>query len=323
LGVVGGLISLLIVYSVRNRAINPTAASNQSHQLARQLLKPASEALTRYFDATAREAVFRSEAAFASEQLHPTEGHLEVALQTLKETEGLASDKIRDLAPGPFVAIDESAVAIGGLALAKKALRRYNASASGGGHSRLLRAYESRTGQTLALAAECGDAGKLLGDLLDTAIAEIGTVTLFETLSFVRENPVDAERLFAMLEALVTSVRLAVQLKPGLENELDYRFSPANISIGVPGVTGPLASLIQQWFPGASLFESSSAGAIEVFFDHRNLAREHLLLDDLSNEPYNSAPAFLRQALWHFPRRLPALADREGDDNTDVVSFAG
>ena len=83
----------------------------------------------------------------------------------------------------------------------------------------------------------------------------------------------------------------------------------------------PLAAVICEWLPDATFFHAFSTDAIEIYFDHRNLSRTHLVLDDLSREPYGQAPSFERQSQWHFPRRWHG--GPEALSNSDQIVAAG
>lgn len=297
----GAALSVIARILLRTRAAQPSLPASASSRLSRQLLQPAADALVRHYASLERATHADLECA----RYAGIVSSLAVVGTPLRDVEQVAADFMKQFGRNSFHPVDEGKVLIFGGDIARQLVASRRGKESSEFYRRILVTFREQTGSSLAAATGQMSTPKIFAALKAAAAVHTASFSLADAIAAVCQRPEGKRQLWDILDVLHRAASSAVRLKRGLEFEIDHTLSPANCMFGLPtGPQDPLAQVIRERFPDATFFHSFDREAIEIYFDRRNLSRTHLLWDELSQYPYEQAPAFERQSQWHFPRRL-------------------
>lgn len=142
--------------------------------------------------------------------------------------------------------------------------------------------------------------------IMSAASEAIGPITISDAMQIMANDPITCSQLdYHLRHNLELLARSVMNVRPGVG--INRSLCPEFLSIGLPaGDKDPLVPFVRRAFPGAGIITGSSPDGLEITYRAHNLTRGHLALHERSTAAYANATS-LERALWHFPRRLPAL----------------
>ena len=151
---------------------------------------------------------------------------------------------------------------------------------------------------------------------------ETGYITIRAALEAMVECAGGKDRLKCSFDRLKASAASVVSLRGGFG--VDRALSPQSREIGLPlGDADPLAPLVREFMPGATLFRSFDPNAIEIVYDARNLAAEDLASHQRTKRDWLAASDLERKVLFPFPRRYVARSEKVVEVGTERFGTTG